>query len=243
MLIWIVVILAAATVASITLISARFWRWSISGVLLVALVASSGMLIASTKYHWGMHQVTTVEHQQIYSAGSTKSPAGLLIAKQLGTKSGRYVMVYKTSADATKATPHFVPDTSDVVNAVKAHATYRQADVTQATVKITTTHWGWRSAAGEYWLKVGKAQNQSISKHVVVTVPKKTWLVLTAAQAKQLSQVKTSTAQAQQLKTALQQQLVAYVKQHPQASKGEQQRYLKQATAELTVKQLRATLK
>ncbi|MBC6498264.1 DUF4811 domain-containing protein [Weissella confusa] len=65
-------------------------------------------------------------------------PIGVLVTKELGTKADNYVLVYADKKDA-KATPHFVPDTKHMVQAVKKSATYREANVSQATVTTTTT--------------------------------------------------------------------------------------------------------
>jgi hypothetical protein len=199
------------------------------------------MLVANTSYHWGMKQETTTSTEKIYSAGSSKSPAGMLMTKELGTSSGRYVLVYKNNSDSKKATAHFVPNNDDIVNSVKEKATYKQANVKDATVKTTTKKWVWKSDNYRRWLKVGKTQNQLISKKHVVTVPKDTWAVLTADQAKKLAKAQKSVSADQQasqqnvLKQTLQSSLAEYSKKNPNATKKELQEYTQTETAKLSV--------
>ena len=82
----------------------------IMGLISFALLGATVLLLtANIKSHYGMKNVTTTTEKTIYSAGGSKSPAGMLITQELGTKSGNYVMIYADSEDG-KAKPHFVPN-------------------------------------------------------------------------------------------------------------------------------------
>lgn len=248
MIVWLMVILSGLLIVTLTQLKNRWWRWTSSAIMVIALLASAAMIVANTTYHWGLKTKTTTTSHRIYSAGSSQSPAGMLITKELGTDSGRYVLMYKDTATAKKAQAHFVPNTANTVKAVKQRATYRQVAGKQATVTTTTKRWVWQSSTAKFWLKIGTTPNLLISRRSVVTVPKQTWLVVTATQAQQLAKLQKSmtatqqAAQATTLKAALKTKLGHYIQKHPQATKAQQQAYLQQQTAILTVQQLQKQL-
>ena len=79
------------------------------------------------------------------------------------------LLVYADERDA-KATPHFVPDTKHMVQAVKKSATYREANVSQATVTTTTTRWEWRNKVFEFLLGFGGEGGTVAKQSSVVTM-------------------------------------------------------------------------
>lgn len=156
---------------------------------------ATGILTASFTHHYGLQKKTTVRQHKIYSAAGKSSPAGILVAKQVGRSSGCFVMVYRDSVNQ-KAQPHFVPNKNDRVDIAKKHADYRTADVRQATVKITTTKWGWQNATAKFWLNCGQAGELAQQK-ATVTIPAKTWVVLSPSQLKQLKKQQVNQSQQQ----------------------------------------------
>jgi hypothetical protein len=95
-------------------------------------------------------------------------------------------------------------------------------------------------------------EGHSLAKQThVVTVPKDTWVVLTADQAKQVqAQQKTAAAdpaaaaaQQAQLKTAVQTKVTAYVTANPSASQAQITAYTQKVTAQLMADAIKTTLK
>lgn len=218
MIIYLIFILLILVVLSWTLINRRLPRYLLGSTTAIALVASTGILTATFTNHYGLEKQATTTTHQVYSAAGKSLPAGILITKRLGSESNRYVMVYREAADG-KATAHFLPKKGDTVNSIKEYATYRTADTHQATVKITTTRWEWRSPAARFWLNCGQA-GELVSRQAVVTIPKKTWVVLSPSQLNQVKKQAKGQTRAQ----------------HPSTMS-------QQAMAELTVQRIKAALK
>lgn len=151
-------------------------------------------MTANFTNHYEMKKVTTVKTQQIYSAAGERLPAGVLITKQLETKSERYVLIYADTPNG-KATAHFVPNQKHITTAVKKSSTYKTADVDKATLTTKTTRWEWKNQTAKKWLNVGDQAGELVNQKQVVTIPEKTWIAVTPSQMKKL---KTMTAQNQQ---------------------------------------------
>ena len=96
-----------------------------------------------------MKKETIVETHQIYSAAGDQSPMQIMVAKQLGTKSKHWVMVYCDS-QAVKASTHFVPQKKHIVETVKKQSTLKKANVDHATVKTTTVRWEWKNDTAKF---------------------------------------------------------------------------------------------
>lgn len=191
MIIYVIFALVIVTILAWTLISNRPLRWTVGILSALALVGTIGVMSANFTNHYGMKKVTTTTTRRIYSAAGSKSPAGVLVTKQLGTKSGRYVLVYADTPNG-KATAHFVPKQKHITTAVKQHVTYRTANVKQATLKTTTTRWEWKNDRAKFWLNVGDQAGELVSQYRTVTIPKDTWLAVTPNQMKKLQKVMAS---------------------------------------------------
>lgn len=187
MIIYIIFLLIIAVITSWTLISKPVLRTTLGLTFSVLLLLSTSILTLSFSDHYGMKQVTTTETKQIYSA-TKKSPAGILIYKQLGTKADRYVLIY-SDTNKGKAKVHFKPDTKNVISAVKKDATYQTAEVKQATLKTKTTKWQWKNNTAKTWLNIDNQDNELIRQRNIVTIPKKTWLAISANQAEKLKKI------------------------------------------------------
>lgn len=250
MIIIVIAILAILTYVSwinIEKLSTRIVAGLISFVLLAAAVL---LLTVNMNSHYGMKKVTTSTEKTIYSAGGSKSPAGMLITQRLGTKADNYVMIYADREDS-KAKAHFVPNKKKITEAIHKRATYRTADVKKATVKTVTTRWEWKNDFFKWLLEFGGEGHSLAKQTTTVTVPKKTWVVLSAQQAKQVtakqkaaSQNKAAaTAQQKQMRDAVQAKVAAYIKANPKASANDIANYSKEATAEMTASAMKQMLK
>ena len=184
MIIYLIFLLAIVVILSWTLINNRTWRWLIGLTSSIALVAAVSIMTLNFSDHYGMKKETIVETHQIYSAAGDQSPMQIMVAKQLGTKSKHWVMVYCDS-QAVKASTHFVPQKMHIVETVKKQSTLKKANVDHATVKTTTVRWEWKNDTAKFWLNIGDQAGELVSQKSVVTVPEN-WQVLSPSQLKQL---------------------------------------------------------
>ncbi|MHC5374837.1 DUF4811 domain-containing protein [Enterococcus sp. LJL120] len=218
---------------------------TVSSLLLVATI----VLVALHLYnHLGMEKVTTTTENEIYTAGDTASPANLLIVSEIGTASDNYAMVYRDSADAEASETHFVPDESDIVNAVKLTASYQTADTTEAVAETKTTKWDFSSNFYKTLFSFENQADEIIAEKVTVTVPEKTWVVLTSDQAQQLQDSQSSLTPEEQsaaqanLQAAVQTAVSNYLLENPSASQEDIQNFTTETTAEVAVQAIKAQL-
>ncbi|QEA57567.1 DUF4811 domain-containing protein [Weissella hellenica] len=250
MIIIVLIILSILTYVSWMNIDNRTTRLVAGLISCGLLVVTILFLTANMNSHYGMKQVTTSSEKTIYSAGGSKSPAGMLITQQLGTKADNYVMVYADREDK-KAKPHFVPDKKNMTEAVLKRASYKTADVDKATVKTVTTRWEWRNDFFKLMLGFGGEGHSLVKQTATVTVPEKTWVVLSAKQAKQLTakqqaaaQDKTAmAAQQTQMREGVQAKVATYLKANPKANANDVADYTQQVTAEMTANAMKQMLK
>lgn len=249
------IIIVLAVLAALTYISWFYIKSAptriVTGLISFGLLTATVFLLtANVNSHYGMKNVTTTTEKTIYSAGGLKSPAGMLITQELGTKSGNYVMIFADCEDG-KAKPHFVPNKKKMVEAVHKTATYKTADVDKATVKTVTTRREWQNDFFKWLLDFGGEGHSLVKQTTTVTVPKNTWVVLSAQQAKQVtakqkaaSQNKAAAvAQQKQMRDAIQAKVAAYIKANPKASANDVANYSKEATAEMTASAMKQLLK
>lgn len=249
------IIIVLAVLAALTYISWFYIKSAptriVTGLISFGLLTATVFLLtANVNSHYGMKNVTTTTEKTIYSAGGLKSPAGMLITQELGTKSGNYVMIFADREDG-KAKPHFVPNKKKMVEAVHKTATNKTADVDKATVKTVTTRREWQNDFFKWLLDFGGEGHSLVKQTTTVTVPKNTWVVLSAQQAKQVtakqkaaSQNKAAAvAQQKQMRDAIQAKVAAYIKANPKASANDVANYSKEATAEMTASAMKQLLK
>lgn len=249
------IIIVLAVLAALTYISWFYIKSAptriVTGLISFGLLTATVLLLtANVNSHYGMKNVTTTTEKTIYSAGGLKSPAGMLITQELGTKSDNYVMIFADHEDG-KAKPHFVPNKKKMVEAVHKTATYKTADVDKATVKTVTTRREWQNDFFKWLLDFGGEGHLLVKQTTTVTVPKNTWVVLSAQQAKQVtakqkaaSQNKAAAvAQQKQMRDAIQAKVAAYIKANPKASANDVANYSKEATAEMTASAMKQLLK
>ncbi|RRG17919.1 DUF4811 domain-containing protein [Weissella viridescens] len=214
-------------------------------ISLVLLMLSVWAMTVNFTDHFGMKKVTTTKTTQIYTAGDTSSPANMLLAQEIGTKSNNYVMVYRDKASDKKPAVHNKPDTKHIVEAVKKTATYQTTKGSQATAKTTTTRWRFKNDFYKMMFGVSDQQNQLIKQHTLVRVPSKTWVVMTPSQAKSLGAkqkqmpMQAQQAQQMQMKQAVQAKMMAYMQAHPTATSAQQKAQANAYAAEIATSALK----
>ena len=248
MIILVLAVVVVLTFATWAFIKKTPVRLTVGYFMFLVLAATVASVTLSFTNHLGMKKVTKVETHEIFSA-NPKSPAGMLITQRLGTKANNYVLVYSNSADAKKPSTHGVPDKSDIAEALKKSTTYRKADVEKATAKVTTTRWEWKNGFYRVMFGIGGQGGAIAKQRTMVTVPKDTWVVVTAAQAKELAAKQKNAgspaAQAAQqaaMKQAVMAKVQAYMKAHPTATPAQIQTYTHTATAEIAAEAMEQML-
>lgn len=132
---------------------------------LLAVVAVI-LLSLNMSQHFGMEKSVTTTRHEVYSALPAQSPVKAVAVKKIGEQN--YVLVYKNHQNDQQADKHFVPDTSEVVKAVKRSATYRKADVTTAEVQTKTVIWTYKSDLYRFFFKQKKEDNVVSVKHQLI---------------------------------------------------------------------------
>lgn len=185
----IIVLIALFTVCvfiSFFFVKRALLRWILGCCSVALLLASVLLLCAHFAWNWGTVEVGSQQTVEIYTAGDTKAAYGVLIASQIGTKSDNYAFSYRTEARGKVGT-HFVPDTSDIIDAVKVKSTYTTYSGTSASLTTTTIRRQFSSPLTKLLFGIGGEENVLVSQSNVISVPESTWLVLTEAQAKELA--------------------------------------------------------
>ncbi|MEE8825295.1 hypothetical protein LASUN_08020 [Lentilactobacillus sunkii] len=225
-------------------------RWFFGTLTTGLLLVLSIMLSANLGIHWGMEKRTVIStSQNIYTAGEVKSPVSTMIVRQIGTKSNNYVMIYRPEKSTQKATPHFVPDRKNIVSSDKKKATYKVDNVQNAQVVTKKTEWVFKSSAYKWLLSFDHNNHQLIKQWTVVQLPKESWIVMSASQAKKLAKAQKQIApkkQAmvqQQMKQAIEQKFGRYMRAHPKANSAELKQYTDQVKTEMVMKSMKAAVK
>ncbi|HCC00402.1 MAG TPA: DUF4811 domain-containing protein [Ruminococcaceae bacterium] len=252
MIIWCALILTVLTFLSWLVLPNKVLRILCGTITMVLLVISAVTISANIYGHWGMKKTTTTTAaKEIYSAGDSSSPANMLITQELGTKSDDYVLVYRDNKDAKEAKAHGTPDEKNITESVKKTVAYKTADVDTASVKTEKTYWKWKNDTFKFFFNLGDNNNELISQKTTVTVPKDTWAVLTADQAKELAKQQKANPvpaaqqqqQQQQMKEAVTAAVGAYMQQNPTATQADIQKFTQKETAKIAVTSINSMLK
>ncbi|HFZ4960326.1 TPA: DUF4811 domain-containing protein [Streptococcus agalactiae] len=185
----IILIIALATILTFVtwmLIRPKALRYILGLLSLALLFASVWMLTDHFVNHTGMTIETKTKTREIYSAGDSNAPFGLMIYKEIGTHSSNNVLVYRTDLNQKEAKAHFVPNTKEVTSAVKKSASYQLADVKKATVTKKTKRYVWKDSLSKLLYGFAGENGELISQKSVAKIPRKTWLVLTKEQSEHL---------------------------------------------------------
>ncbi|MDF7637496.1 DUF4811 domain-containing protein [Leuconostocaceae bacterium ESL0958] len=168
MMIWIIALLAFLTFASWMLLATKWLRITLGTVFGLLFALAIVLLSANMDQHFGMEKKTVTSTEQVYAATPAQSPVQAVAAKKIGP--ARYVLVYKDHEQDPAAKAHFVPDSKDVVRAVKVRADYEQTQTSTAQVKTVTETWIYRS---NFWKQLFQHQHDDrlISEHHTLQVP------------------------------------------------------------------------
>ncbi len=248
MIILLLVVFAILTFVTWMLIKEKKRRMIAGSLSFLLLSLTVAAMTLSFTHHLGMQQVSHTETQRIYTAGAKQSPAGVLLAQEIGTQSDNYVLIYRDRAQAAEPKVHFKPDQKHITQAIRKEADYRQAKVNHASVKTTTTRWAWKNDVYRLLFGIGGQGNELVKEKVEVTVPSDTWVVMSPQQAKQLAQTQAKMSpamQAQQqaeIKQAVEAKMMHYQQVQPQASAAQLKAQTQYETAVLTAQAMKTTL-
>lgn len=222
----------------------RYILGMLSSLLLILVIIG---IVANMTHHFGMEKQTISNTKKIYTAGSSKSPANMLIANEIGKNSNNYILAYKDNKNDKKATIHNKPNTSKdhLSDTINTYATYETSTVNHATVSTTKKYWVWKSNFYKILFSFGK-DKEFIQSHTTVSVPKDTWIVLNSEQAKQLKEKmakqNNNAASQDTMKNIMKNKAHQYQSSHPDASKKEINNYLEREKSKLAVSQLKHQL-
>ena len=211
-------------------------RWVIGICSLVLLSGSVFLFTDHVLNYTGMTIETKKTTKPIYSAGKTDLSYGILVQQEIGTDSRNYVLVYRNDKQATKPTAHFKPDFDHPAETVKYFSTYNYTNSDQASVTTTVKRYRWDSNVAKLLYGFYGEDGQLVSSKSVVSVPKKTWLVVNQQQQKELKSI------AQQMKQQAMEQKKAF-QQHTAPQNGSAFQKPQQMEPEQLVTKLRAALK
>ncbi|MBQ0837604.1 DUF4811 domain-containing protein [Lactiplantibacillus pentosus] len=161
----IVLLIIATFVFAGAMIFARAGRARILTTLISGLVIAGGLgaLILNDNYHWGMHQVTQTQIQDLTPLQSKRAA---LRVQQLGTGSER-VIAYRVKS-ATNASRTVAATTT----------TTKLTTGTPAQVQIRTTTWQFKNHWARVLFSLGNTKTKVVARQYLFTIPK-TWQVVT----------------------------------------------------------------
>lgn len=157
----IVLLILATFVFAGAMIFARAGRARVLTTFISGLIIAGGLgaLILNDNYHWGMHQVTQT---QIQDLAPLQSKRAALRVQQLGTGSER-VIAYRVKS-ATKAS--------------RTVATTKLTTGAPAQVQIRTTTWQFKNHWARVLFSLGNTKTKVVARQYLFTIPK-TWQVIT----------------------------------------------------------------
>lgn len=187
MIIPIVALFTVLTFVCFVYIKPPITRWIAGSFAFLLLTGSILMIVFNFTHGFGMKEVTTITEHEIFSAGDLSAPYGLIIKTEVGENSGNFVFVYRNSKDeSAKPTPHFQPDTSNIIETTKKTADFKEVAGTKASVKTVTVRRVFSSEWMNLLFGIGGENKELVSEHSTVSIPKDTWLILTQKQAEDL---------------------------------------------------------
>ncbi|MFC4761127.1 DUF4811 domain-containing protein [Fructobacillus durionis] len=143
MLIWIIAGLVTLAFFSWFFLKSRLAQMILGTTFSLLAVVAAVLLALNMSQHFGMEKSETTTSHEVYSALPAQSAVKAVAVKKIGAEN--YVLIYKDYEKDQQAKKHFVPDTSEVVKAVKRSANYEKADVKTAEVQTKTVKWTYKS--------------------------------------------------------------------------------------------------
>lgn len=233
MIIVLLIISAIALFLTAVYMSGSWVKYSLTGLFGIALVASLVLVVMNDSQHFGMKKVTTTKTVALKSAGS--SQLDMLLYQSVGTADQHRVYIYKTTADQKK------PSTTTA--SVK---TANQVKTTTGSTKLVTktTRWTYQSGTAKFWFGIADNDKQLIKRTNTFYV-KKTWVVLSTAQAKQLSKLakqQSATLKAR-AKAYVQNTVKAAMMKNPSMTQAQLAQLEKQAAAQYQASAMQSMIK
>lgn len=157
----IVLLILATLVFAGTMIFSPAGRNRLIAIIISGLIIAASLiaLVLNDNYHWGMHEVTRTQIQDL-------SKQAALRVQQLGTGSER-VISYRVAA-ATKVS-HTVTATT---------TTTKLTSGSPAQVQLKTTTWQFKNHLTHVLFSLGNTKTKIVQRQYLFTIPK-TWQVVT----------------------------------------------------------------
>ncbi|MCT4458659.1 DUF4811 domain-containing protein [Lactiplantibacillus paraplantarum] len=161
----IVLLILATFVFAGTMIFSPVGRNRLIAIIISGLIIAASLiaLVLNDNYHWGMHEVTRT---QIQDLAPLKSKQAALRVQQLGTESER-VISYRVAA-ATKVS-HTVAATT---------TTTKLTSGAPAQIQIKTTTWQFKNHLTRVLFSLGNTKTKIVQRQYLFTIPR-TWQVVT----------------------------------------------------------------
>ncbi|MGJ3816919.1 DUF4811 domain-containing protein [Lactiplantibacillus plantarum] len=161
----IVLLILATLVFAGTMIFSPAGRNRLIAIIISGLIIAASLiaLVLNDNYHWGMHEVTRT---QIQDLAPLKSKQAALRVQQLGTGSER-VISYRVAA-ATKVS-HTVTATTTTTKLTRG---------SPAQVQLKTTTWQFKNHLTHVLFSLGNTKTKIVQRQYLFTIPK-TWQVVT----------------------------------------------------------------
>lgn len=166
MLIWMIAVLVVLAFFSWFFVHGRLVQIIAGTTFSLLAIAAVILLTLNMGQHFGMEKSVTTTSHEVYSVLPNQSAVKAVAVKQIGD--GNYVLVYKDYEKDQQPKKHFVPDTSEVVKAVKSSANYQKADVKTAEVQTKTVKWTYKSDFYRFLFEQKEEDNIVSIKHQLI---------------------------------------------------------------------------
>ncbi|WP_261809746.1 DUF4811 domain-containing protein [Levilactobacillus humaensis] len=208
----------------------------LTGLAILSLLTSIFFMIRNDHYHFGLHNESTTRTQKIYSASPSKQMP-MMIYQSVGTADKHRVYVYKTSANAKKATHTAAKVTT--TNIVKR---------TSGANRIVTkkVYREFKNGSSRFWFGLTGNGHKYVKETNTIYL-NKSWTVLSATQAKQLQKMTSSKSFQAKQKTAatnyVKTKVMAAMTKNPTMSTAEQKKVTQAAAAEYQAQAMKQLIK
>lgn len=188
MIIVLMVFFAVAAFLSAFLIHQRVWRWCLTTVMFIGLIASVVGMVANAHNHFGMVKQTTTTREEIFTAGDATQNVGMLLYQNIGTDGQSKAYIYRTKQQAQPTTsPNMRQDMSleETLAAVKISGKDTSIAGTRAYVETQKTSYVYQDEWAKVLFGIADNHQEIVAIHQTFQVPAN-WIVLSTQQAKAL---------------------------------------------------------
>ncbi|WP_125544966.1 DUF4811 domain-containing protein [Levilactobacillus lindianensis] len=208
----------------------------LTGLAILSLLTSIFFMIRNDHYHFGLHNESTTRTQKIYSASPSKQ-LPMMIYQSVGTADKHRVYVYKTSANAKKATHTAAKVTT--TNIIK-----RTSGANRMVTKKVYREF--KNGSSRFWFGLTGNGHQYVKETNTIYL-NKSWTVLSTTQAKKLQKMaSTKSFQAKQKAAAMtyvKSKVMAAMVKNPTMSPAEQKKVTQAAAAEYKAQAMQQLIK